>query len=164
MPLPLLSKMLGHKQMETTAQYYWQNIYHSDYDRQEVDGREPLGEPRQLNRGSPKNFLKDDAPLILAGQELTAKMNILNAVKDKRYWREYNARRKKYLSQKNKERYEKNKLGERVVMAPPCLPTPKRSLPSERAINTIANTTYAQQLANPFKSADPPKSRLEISR
>ena len=115
-PLPILSKMLGHKQLETTAQYYWRNVYSAN-------------ESEQV--------------------QLTAQTAILNSVKDKRYWREYNAQRAEYLKKKNKERYLRNK---------------NKQKRTELNINTTKPTTYAQQLTNPFKSMAPPKSRLEISR
>ena len=69
-PLPLLAQMLGHKNMRTTAEYYWKNIYESE----EMEN-------------------------ILLGQKLTDKMNIFQKVKDKSFWREYNVGRKDYHRQ-----------------------------------------------------------------
>jgi len=124
-PLPLLSQMLGHKNIRTTAQYYWKNTY----------------EDEGTNN-------------ILLGQKLTEKMNILNKVKDKNFWREYNANRKDYISVKNKERYLKNKEKDLNEV-------------KENELNTIKNTIKKAReriRLNAYQAHEPTKSRLLISR
>jgi hypothetical protein len=117
-PLPLLSSMLGHKNQKTTAEYYWKNIY----------------KDKDINN-------------ILCGQKYTEKLNIFSPVKNRNFWREYNATRKDYIRRKNKERCLKNKkIKERNKM---------------KEINTIKNTT---EEVKTYQLYEPTKSRLLISR
>jgi hypothetical protein len=115
MPLPLLANMLGHSSQKTTAEYYWKNIYESN---------------KREN--------------ILLGQKFAEKIDILKKiqVKDKNFWREYNAKpeRKKYIQQKSKERWENKKKN------------------SETTIKTTSEKLKA------YQEHSPPKSRLEMSR
>ena len=113
--------MLGHKNIRTTAQYYWKNIYKD----KETDN-------------------------ILLGQKYTDKMDILGKVKDKNFWREYNAKRKGYISAKNKERYLKNKEKDLNEV-------------KKNELNTIKNTRERIGL-NAYQAHEPTKSRLLISR
>jgi len=92
-PLPLLAQMLGHKNMKTTAEYYWNNIYKENEEEN-----------------------------ILLGQKLTEKMNIFQKVKDKNFWREYNSRRKEYHHQyylgKRKDFVEPLRKGKDKILQP----------------------------------------------
>jgi hypothetical protein len=80
-------------------------------------------------------------------------MNILGKVKDKTFWREYNAKRKNYISAKNKERYLKSK---------------EKNLNEikEYEVTTTNNTTNEQERfrLNAYQELEPTKSRLLISK
>jgi hypothetical protein len=82
-------------------------------------------------------------------------MNILSKVKDKNFWREYNAKRKKYLSTKNKERYQKSKEKDLNEV-------------KEYEITTTNNTIKLQERprlnAYAYQELEPTKSRLLISK
>ena len=138
-PLPLLANMLGHKNMRTTAEYYWKNIYK-----------------------------ENEMENILFGQQLTEKMNIFSKVKDKNFWREYNSGRKEYFHQyylkkislAPQEESKKMNLNERKDFAEPLR---KRKDKGKILQHNFTIKTEREKL-NAYQAHEPPKSRLEISK